>query len=252
MRLIKLAGVILGAAMLAGPAMAQETPREIQGQIATGHAREALGNLQTVIASHPDSGTAWYLTAEAQDALGNSSAARDALTKAEQFSPGLPFAKPADVSALQAHLAASSPVSGAATGGFSMHPVLFVFGALVLMFLLVRVFARRRVAAGYPQPYGQPMQPTGGYGPQAGPYGQAPGMGGGLGSSIVSGLAAGAGFAAGEQIIDRMVGGGERGQGNPFGGDASQVPPLRDDGLQGDPGWDDNAAGGGLDDNNNW
>jgi len=243
--------VLLIACMAAagiGAAQAQTaSPREVQGLIAAGQPQAALNDLAPVLQAHPDSGVAWYLDAEAQDAAGNAPAARDALAKAEQYAPGLPFAKPADVAALQAHLAQSS-----STGGFSMSPVMIVLGVVVL-FVLFRLFRRRRVAyyppgygAGAPRGYAPPGYPS--YGPE----------GGGLGSSLLGGLAAGAGFAAGERIIDDMTG---RDQGPVDSAWGAGPTPDRDDGLSGSPSWDsgsssdDNSGGfdsGGSDSGGGW
>src|SRR5579871_2335361 len=76
-------------------AQAAASPQQIQAEIANGQAQAALSDLQPVLQAHPDSGVAWYLTAEAQDAAGNTAAARTALANAEHYAPGLPFAKPA-------------------------------------------------------------------------------------------------------------------------------------------------------------
>ncbi len=228
--------LILGLVLLAAgvaPALAL-TPREIQGQIAAGQAQAALGELQGIVAAHPDSGVAWYLTAEARDATGDEAGARDALANAEQFAPGLPFADEADLAALRAHVAPRR--------GFGMGPVALVIGGLFVLFLLLRLFGRRRVVAGYPGGYGAPPP---GFGPGYRPEGGF-GGGGGLGSSLMSGLAAGAGFAAGERIIDDFTG---RSGGGGF-DDGPALPPDRDDGLQGDPGWDE--SGGNNDPNDGW
>jgi hypothetical protein len=245
---------ILAVAVLAislgawhGGARAQSvTPRQIQGLINNGQADTALADLQAVLQAHPDSGVAWYLSAEAQDATGNEDAARDALAKAEQFAPGLPFAKPNDVAALQAHLD-----GGGAPHRRGIGLVPLVIGGLVLLFVLMRFFARRRVMpmayGAYPGQagYGQP-----GYGPGGMPYGPA---GGGIGSGLLSGLAAGAGFAAGERIIDDLSGNRGYDQGQGFDQSQSFDPdqvPDRDDGLNGSPGWDDNSNNN--DPGNNW
>jgi len=247
--------LIVAAALMTSPGLARAqstpSPRELQGMIAAGQDSAALDQLQSVLAAHPHSAVAWYLSAEAQDALGHADAARSALAKAEQIAPGLPFAKPSDVQALQTHLGA-----GTAPAHGGMGSMVFVIGALVVLFLVVRVFlrSRRRVMPGF-DGYGRPM----GYGPGgqgfAPPgYGQ-PGYGGGsgIGGSLLGGLAAGAGFAAGERIIDDLSGNRDGGYVGPNfqGGPA----PDRDDGLQGDPGWDDNNGGGdggGIDSGNGW
>jgi uncharacterized membrane protein YgcG len=247
---LKIFSLVFLAASLAGAGqvLAQTaSPREIQGLIAAGQPQTALDDLAPVLQAHPNSGMAWYLDAEAQDALNNESAARTALAKAEQYAPGLPFAKPADVAALQAHLAQSS-----STGGFSMSPVMIVLG-LVVLFVLFRLFRRRRVAyyppgygAGAPRGYAPPGYAPPGY-PSYGPEG------GGLGSSLLGGLAAGAGFAAGERIIDDMTG---RDQGTVDSAWGADPTPDRDDGLSGSPGWDSGSStddsSGGSDSGGGW
>lgn len=251
-RLILVAGLAL-LWRLPAQAQANDTPQQIQAMIANGQARAALAELQNVLAVHPDSGVAWYLAAEAQDASGHQGAARQALAKAEQYAPGLPFAQANDVAALRAHLA-----QPAANIGFHISPGLII-GALVILFLGLRFLSHRRaVPFGYQGGYntgfgGRPYNP---YGPGGMPYGPSMGpgmMGGGLGSSILGGLAAGAGFAAGERIIDGMIDPAQA-QGN-FGGQGmgpGQVPD-RDDGLMGSPGWDDNNnSGGGFDQGGGW
>jgi len=248
LRVVLLAGI----AGWSAPAWAQtESPREIQGLIAAGQEQAALAGLSQILAVHPDSGVAWYLTAEAQDASGNEAAARAALAKAEQIAPGLPFAKPDDVAALQAHLDAGQ-------GRRGLNPLVLVAGGFGVLFLLSRLFRRRRYAAGFQPGYGTGYgQPTGGpfpYGAGGGTY--PPGTG--VGGALLGGLAAGAGFAAGERIIDDLSGN----QGGGFGGPAPWIDPGtvpdRDDGLQGDPGWgggnapDDDQNNGGFDPGNNW
>lgn len=247
-------GLMLAPAL---PAFAQDaSPRQIQTMIDNGQSGQAISQLKSVLNTHPDSGTAWYLLAEAQDARGNENAAAQALAKADQYAPGLPFANAAKVSALRAHInngLSSAQAGERHHGGVSM--VMLVIGGLILLFVVLRLvsgFRRQQVYRPFPgnpnMPYNNyPQGGPGPYGPGGG-YGPAGGMGGGLGSSIVSGLAAGAGFAAGERIVDGMMGGH----------DAQAAPPQQDfgqsqdDGLMGNPGWDD---GGSSDDdlnNNSW
>jgi len=231
--------ICLFAAPLAH-AQSSPTPQQIQALIAGGQEPLALADLQTVLQAHPNSGVAWYLTAEAQDAAGNEAAARSALANAEQYAPGLPFADPAKAAALQAHL---NGVAAPQHHGPS--PLTVIFG-LVLLFLLIRFFLRGRRPA-YPGAYGP------GYaGGPADPF-HGPGPMPGAGSALLSGLAAGAGFAVGERVIDDMMG-GNRGI-DPSAGFGGNVPDF-DDGLQGSPGWDDGNSGqdnsGNFDPNNNW
>jgi hypothetical protein len=241
------------------------TPQQIQGLIASGQESRALTDLQRILQTHPDSGVAWYLSAEADDAAGNPEAARAALARADQFAPGLPFANPQEVAALRAHLdnPTSTGMSGAmpARHGSGIGGTVLVIGAFVVLFFVIRMFLRSRGRnSGYPDAYrgGFPGNPPGPY--PGGPMGgMGYGGGSGIGGSIIGGLAAGAGFAAGERIIDGMMGGGnafgERGIAPQPGIDPNAIP-ARDDGLTGSPGWDN--GGSGQDDNsdfdpgNNW
>jgi hypothetical protein len=251
---LRVIGVAAGFFALPALGLAQPnaSPQQLQAMIADGQGQAALNQLQGVLQAHPDSGVAWYLTAEAQDVLGHEDAARSALAKAEQISSGLPFAKADEVSALKAHLQNSG--GGAIAGHGGMGSMIFVLGGLVVLFFVVRIFlrGRRQVMPG-DNAYGRPMAPgPGWYGPGYAPPGY--GGGSGIGGSLIGGLAAGAGFAAGERIIDDME--GNRGQGyvDPNIGGAGPAP-NRDDGLQGNPGWDDNSGGndsGGFDPNNSW
>src|SRR5208283_1355901 len=97
---------LLGALRLGTAAQAQ-TPRDIQTMIANGQDAQAVQALNNVLAQHPQSGVAWYLLAEAQDAQGNETAAAQALSKAQQIAPGLPFANQQEAAALQAHISAA-------------------------------------------------------------------------------------------------------------------------------------------------
>ncbi len=240
--------VVLAVVMaLPGMGHAQSaSPRQIQGMIADGQDQAALDQLQSVLQAHPHSAIAWYLSAEAQDALGHEDAARDALAKAEQIAPGLPFAKPDHVAALQAHLQNGAGADPARHGGIGT--MVFVIGVLVVLFLVVRMFmrSRRQVMPAYDS-YGRPM----GYGP-GGPGFAPPGYGGGsgIGGALIGGLAAGAGFAAGERIIEDLEGNRDQSYVDPNSGGFDPAPD-RDDGLQGDPGWDDNS-GGGSDPSGGW
>lgn len=241
--------MVFAAALAVAPAMpafAQGqslSPDQIQTMIKTGESVQAVQALKGVLAQHPNSGVAWYLMAEAQDARGHEEAAAQALARADQYAPGLPFANPQAADALRTHINRGLATSSAhhKSGGVSI--VLLVIVALIALFVLLRIVAgwgrRSRITPpyqGYPNtPYG------GGYGPNGpGPYGPGGGMGGGigggLGSSIVTGLAAGAGFAAGERIVDGLMGGNNAGAASP---PAQQDFPAgpQDDGLIGDPGW---------------
>lgn len=235
---------------LASPAIAQvqaPSPRQIQTMIEAGQDGQALQTLKGVLGQHPQSGVAWYLVAEAQDASGNEAAASQALAKADQYAPGLPFANPQAAQALRAHINNGLEASGGqhSKGGISI--TLLVIIAFIALFVLLRMVAGwgRRSPVNTPYPTNPNMPFSGGYG-AGGPFTPGGGMGGGLGSSIVSGLAAGAGFAAGERIIDGLMGPNQAQAAPDLG--QQDFPGPQDDGLSGDPGWgsgDDNLGGGG-------
>ncbi|MHB1303923.1 MAG: tetratricopeptide repeat protein [Acidiphilium sp.] len=252
-RLSRLGIALFAAFVLLGPvAHAAPTPQQLQTMIAGGHAKAALADLKAVLRTHPHSGVAWYLTAEAEDASGNRAAARSALARAERYAPGLPFAQPDKVAALKAHLAAP-----AARRGIGVSPAVLVIGGLIILFILMRMIARARARRtmpppGYPGAYPGNPPP---YGPAGPPYGgAAPGVGG----SLFSGIAAGLGFAAGERLLGGMAGPRDEAA---SGIDPAQVPE-RDDGLAGNPDWTgDNSgpdnddtlnSGGDFDPGNNW
>jgi len=235
-------------------AQTQSTPQQLQALIAAGQEQTALQQLNTVLQAHPDSGVAWYLVAEAQDASGNKTAARSALAKAEQYAPGLPFANPQKVAALQAHLAAPAAVAPQEHHGIS--PFLII-GALIVLFIGIRLFSRARRQM--PGPYYRNDFGGGVAGaPPGGPFGGAPSYGAapGMGSSILSGLAAGAGFAAGERIIDGLMDHPrDTGMIDPASGATPPAPaPDRDDGLSGSPDWNSGSTGDDnqFDSGNNW
>jgi hypothetical protein len=242
----------LAVTVFAGVAQAETgpTPRQIQNLIADGQPQAALGALDTVLRAHPDSGIAWYLSAEAQDAIGNEPAARADLATADQDAPGLPFAKSADVAALRAHLAQQS-------GGHGVSRVVIVLAGLFVLFILVRLLFRSRRYAGAPVyqdgfPPGYAGRPPGGPFPYGPGGGTAYGPVGGGGNALLSGLAAGAGFAAGERIIDDLAGGNGGGFIDPGQGMDQAPPPDRDDGLSGSPGWDDGNSGNFDPNDSNW
>lgn len=244
-------GLLLASALPAMAQNAEPSPQQLQGMINNGQSGQAIGQLNTVLSQHPQSGTAWFLMAEAQDSQGNEAAAAQALAKADQFAPGLPFANPQEAAALRAHInggIASSTMTTTRSHGLS--PVLLVIGGFILLFVLLRLFSGVRRQQAYRAYPGNPNTPYGSY-PPGGPSPYGPGyspMGGGFSSSIISGLAAGAGFAAGERIIDGMMGGYDAQAAQP----QQDFSSGRDDGLLGNPGWDDNSNFDDGMDNNSW
>jgi uncharacterized protein len=210
--------LLLGSTAAAQNAPDTASPAQIQGMIDAGQETQAIQALDNVLAAHPKSGVGWYLLAEAYDHQNNEDAAGSALNMASRTTPGLPFANPQRLAALQAHIAAAQPRSNG-------HTAMLVIGGLLLLMIVLRFLPGRDRAArnyGYTAPPPPPGTPPYGFG-----YG--PNTGGGFGSAMMGGLAAGVGFAAGERIIDSMT------------GQPSQQPApdqSRDDGLIGNPGWD--------------
>jgi uncharacterized protein len=242
--------LLTGALVLGGPVRAQSagtapSPSQIQSMINAGQEGQAVQALQNVLESHPKSGVAWYLLAEAYDAQNNEVSVGTALNMAERSDPGLPFANPQEVAALKAHIAAAQPQSGGSGG----HTAILVIVGLLLLMLVLRFLPGRDTAArnyGYTAPPPPPGTPPYGFG-----YNPT-GAGAGMGSALMGGLAAGAGFAAGERIIDGLAGrGGPAIDPNfPPTGFPQGPDPSRDDGLMGNPGWD-NSSGPSDDDLSN-
>jgi hypothetical protein len=234
---------------LSGPAMAADpTVDQVYSAAKSGHVDDALTQMQQVLKDHPNSAKAHFIEAELLAKSGKTAEARTELAKAEQLKPGLPFAKPASVSALKAQLSTRSTTTSTRTEvvqqpqreshGFPWVPVIVIAG---LIFLVIAFLRRRSAAANEAyyappanpgfgaQPYGNPGPqggpwPGGGYqggGYQGGPGYGAPGYGapppqqggiggGGIMSSLAGGAAAGAGFAAGEAVIGKMFGDHDR------------------------------------------
>jgi hypothetical protein len=246
---------------------ADPTPAQVYQAARSGNLAEAQQMIAQVLRDHPGSGQAHYVAAQIDARAGNFGLARQELRTAQSLEPGLPFAKPSAVRRLQIEL------GQAPGGGFARAPararhashlgmfLILIAGAVVLWLVL----RRRAGAMGYPQAYpgpcgaqypgaGPPGVPPAGYGPGGYPGGYMPGGGSGIMGSVASGLAMGAGVAAGEELVQHMIGGGS----SPGGGfvpsaEASPMPDPNADmggndfGLN-DPGsWDD-GGGGGFDD----
>jgi hypothetical protein len=263
----------LGALLLiacALPALAADpSPAQVYQAARNGNLAAAQQMIAQVLRDHPQSGQAHYVAAEVDARAGNYGLARQELKTAQSLEPGLPFANPRSVRELQMQLG-ETPAAG-----FAQQPVrerhssrlglfLILIGAAVVIWLVLR---RRAAAMGYPRYPGQypgsvpPGGPPGygpggygaGYGPGYGPGGYMPGGGSGIMGSVASGLALGAGVAAGEELVQHMMGGGSNAGGGGFvpPAQADQMPDANADmggndfGLN-DPGsWDDGGGGGG-------
>lgn len=255
------------AILCALPALAADpTPAQVYQAARSGNLPEAQQMIAQVLRDHPQSGQAHFVAAEIDARAGNFGLARQELQTAQSLAPGLAFENPQSVQALKQQLGEAPMtvltqrpirVIGHSSAHFGLFLVLI--GAAVVLWLVLR---RRAMAMGYPQyprqyPGGLPPggYGPGSYGPGGYPSGYMPGGGSGIMSSVASGLALGAGVAAGEEVVQHMMGGSS----NPGGGfvpaaNAQPVPDPNADmggndfGLN-DPGsWDDASSGGGWDD----
>jgi uncharacterized protein len=246
------------------PALAADpSPAQVYQAARSGNLAAAQQMIAQVLRDHPQSGQAHYVAAEIDARAGNFGEARQELRTALTLAPGLPFANPRSVRELQIELgqapgAAFAPRPVGARHSSHLGIFLILIAGAVVLWLVLR---RRAAAMGYRQYPGQlPGQypggvPPGGYGPGGYPGGYMPGAGSGIMGSVASGLALGAGVAAGEELVQHMMGGGA----NTGGGivppaDAGTMPDANADmggndfGLN-DPGsWDDGSGGGGWDD----
>jgi hypothetical protein len=97
---------VFGAFLLFGiPAAATAadavTPQIIQGYIEHADPAKALSVLTPILKADPHSAKAWYLEAEALDALGHDHKAKVALGTAEHLAPAMPFANQRSLSGLE-------------------------------------------------------------------------------------------------------------------------------------------------------
>lgn len=247
------------------PALAADaTSDQIYQALRSGNVATAQQMIAQVERDHPQSGKAHYVAAEVEARAGNYGLARQELQTAQSLEPGLPFANPRAVQQLEQQLG-QKPVAILAPRTIRAHSshlglFLILIGAAVVLWLVLR---RRAAAMGYRQYPGQypgslpPGAPPGygptGYGPGGYPGGYMPGGGSGIMGSVASGLALGAGVAAGEELVQHMMGGGSSAGGGGLipPAQAGQMPDPNADmggndfGLN-DPGsWDDGSGGGG-------
>jgi len=261
--------------ILAGalPALAADpTPAQVYQTLRAGNVASAQQMMTQVLRDYPRNARAHFVAAEVDARAGNYDLARQELSTAKSLDPNLAAHDPRAVSQLQQQL---EPPFVA----FLHHPImvrghrstrfglfLILIGVAAVLWLILR---RRAAAMGYPQyagPYPGGIPPGGsppGYGPGYGPPGYGvgaypggymPGGGPGIMGTVASGLALGAGVAAGEELVEHVMGGGNTAGGFVPPADAAAAPDPNADmggndfGLN-DPGsWDDGSGGGGWDD----
>lgn len=258
--LVALGLIASGVALAAG---SDPTVQQIYQAARTGQVAQAEQMVSQVLRDHPRSGKAHYVAAEVYARAGEFSTARRQLAEAQALEPGLPFAQPQSVRALETELAQGRfvqraqrlPYAPYASSGLhqrSSRPwalvLLLIAGAAIIWAVVRR--RRRAVYSQYPGPMGMPQSGVGPMGMGGGPaspypygYGGAPGSG--IMRGIGTGLAMGAGMAAGEALVDHMVSGPERG---------GIVPPA-DAGTMTDPSQMNPGMGGddfGIADSGSW
>jgi len=231
------------------------TMHEVYEAAQAGRLSQAQQMIEQVLRDHPASAKAHYVAAEVYAKEGRLAAARQELTTARSLQPGLAFASPQSVQALERQLSGSRAFG--ATGGEGVARSSFPWGTVLLLvgagLVLWAVFRRRSIVA--PPAYYPGAASGGGYGP--GGYG-GPGMaGGGLGSGIAgglaSGLAVGAGVVAGEELARHFLDPNHASGGIIPSADAA-VPPENGDmggndfGISDGGSWDDGGGSFGGDD----
>jgi hypothetical protein len=92
-----------------GIAFALPSPSQVQAQINAGSPEKALLSLDSVLKANPQSAVAWFLKAEALDAMGKTAAAKEALTRSEAIDPNMPFAKAKRLQELETKLGVTNP-----------------------------------------------------------------------------------------------------------------------------------------------
>ena len=252
--------LMLAAFLHAGLAMAQQEPtmNQIHAAAQAGKLDQAQVMVQQVLVAHPKSAKAYFVQSELYARQGNLPKARDALATAEKFAPGLPFAKPEAVQALQKQLAARTmamPATASVTydapppaksSSSWLLPALLAVAAIAVGYF---IFRRKTPAQPYAQPtsygnslngpqtfgapamqpaYGQPGYGQQGYGQQP-MYGQQPGgsgIGGRIMGGVATGLAVGAGVMAAEAIGRNLMGNHESGARAADNGGASNYEPM--------------------------
>ena len=270
------------ASLVAAPALAADPSlQEVYRAADAGRLKQAEAMMEQVLRDHPNSGKAHYVEAELQAKAGRLQMARLELATAERLAPGLPFAKPASVDALnrqlnateRATVAALPPAAAAPAQSVPWGLVLVGIALLVTAIFFIRSLNRPRIAYGG----GLPYAPGGGYAGPVGPggypqaypaaYPQAygagaypqPYAGGGMGSGIMGGLATGAavgaGMVAGEALMHRVFDGGSHGVETPpapvdypLAPEAGYDLGGNDFGVSDGGSWDDASVGGGSDD----
>lgn len=272
-----------------GLAMAQSEPTmsQIYSTAQAGKLDDAQVMVQQVLLSHPKSAKAYFVQAELYSRQGRLDRARESLSSAEKFAPGLPFAKPEAVQALRSQLAAKPVARSVAAPAVSyaapqapvqsstswVMPLLLAGGVIAAAYFFFRrrapepnvlqpAYANQNGLSG-PQAFGsggamQAAYPQAqpGY-PQGYPQPAGTGLGGRIMGGVATGLAVGAGVMAAEAIGRNLMGGHNNASAQADRSNNNNFEPIATNTDMGgsnfginDTSWDDGAsvdAGGGSD-----
>jgi uncharacterized protein len=245
--------VVSLALACAAPAFADPSVQDIYNAADAGHLGEAQQMLEEVLKDHPHSARAHWMAAEMYARGSNFDRARQELQTAEQIAPGLPFVRPDAVARLQQQLGQGSAAQQRAAApaaphyavqhvhpAFPLRTVLFVIGAIIVLWLILRP---RTPAAAYSQyPGGMATGPM---------VGGGSGLGSGIAGGLASGLAVGAGVVAGEELAHHFLDGNRTEGGVAPTNDPSVVPDNSDMGGQNfgiddTSTWGDDSGGGDM------
>lgn len=250
---------VLVAVFLASRAFAagEPTSEQIYQAAQSGRLQQAEQMIGQVLQNHPKSGKAHYVAAEVYAKEGRTSAARRELNTAQELAPGLPFAKPASIAALQNELADATSSSFLATPTHSQARsiapwgmLVLLAGGLALLWFLVRPRAPVPVYSNGPfsTPGGASIGGTTVLGGTPGG-----GIGSGIAGGLASGLAVGAGVVAGEELARHFLD-SDRDEHVMSGTVREPVESIENGAMGGDDfglndgsSWDDTSGGGGED-----
>ena len=197
---------LIVALMLIGPARADTDPttHQIYAAAESGHLAQAQQMVQQVLRDHPRSAKAHYVAAELYARAGDLKTGRQELRTAESLEPGLAFAKPESVRALQEQFSRAGSGESLSLPPRRSLPLLAILAVVAAVGLWLAL--RRRSPVGYFPQYAGGVAP-----PSTMPTGAsvAPtantGMGSGIMGGLATGLAAGAGVVAGEAIAQHLI-----------------------------------------------
>jgi len=255
--------MVFFALACAAPVFAGGDPSigEVYEAADAGHLDQAQEMMSQVLRDHPRSARAHYVEAQLLAQGKDFPRARQELDTALRLQPGMQFANPESVQALQAELAKTQslpkvqslqnmPRYSQARTQFPLRTVLLVLGGTCILWLIMR---RRTPTGGLYSQYPSAV-PTAGSGPLNYGPSVAPGMGSGIAGGLASGLAVGAGVVAGEELAHHFLDGNRHATGTlPAGSEAPDAPDNSDMGgsdfgVSDASSWDDGSASLGGDD----